>query len=60
MADQDTAQGHERLMDVVAPFVANPQATVLMDPTEGPFHHPPLDAQSAAVFRSASTGRMWR
>jgi len=53
MTDQDTAQGHERFMDVVAPIVADAEAAMLMEPTEGPLHHPAVNAQSAAVLGAA-------
>ena len=53
MTDQNTAQGHERFMDVVAPIIADAKAAILVEPTEGPLHHPAVNAQSAAVFGAA-------
>src|SRR4051794_34139901 len=38
-------------MDVVPPLISDPEATVLMQPTQGPLHHPAEDAQSTAVLR---------
>ena len=36
----DTSESHERFVDVIAPFVANAQPAVLMQPAEGAFHDP--------------------
>ena len=40
-------------MDVVPPLVANPKATILMQPAQGPLHHPAEYTQTTAVLRPA-------
>lgn len=40
-------------MDVSTFFVSHAQATKLIQPGEGPFHHPPPSSQTATVFRIA-------
>jgi len=42
----DASQDHESLVDVVAPFVANAQSAVLMQPTESALHHPAHRSES--------------
>lgn len=37
-------------MDVCSLFVANAQPTELIEPCKGPFDHPPVSAQTAAVL----------
>ena len=37
-------------MNIVATFVANAEAAVLVEPTVGAFHNPTIDAQPAAMF----------
>jgi hypothetical protein len=37
-------------VNVGAPFVANTQTPELIDPSEGPFNHPPPSTQPATVF----------
>ena len=41
-------------MDVAATFIADRQPTVLVQPTEGAFHHPTEDTQPTAMFLVAS------
>ena len=50
MADQNTAQDHERFVNIGATLVADPQPSVLMQPTDCAFHDPTKDPQTAAVF----------
>ena len=40
-------------MDVSTALVAHAQAAELAPPAQGALHHPAVDAQSAAVFRSS-------
>ncbi len=51
LADQDASQAEKSLVDVVPTFIANPQATELMQPAGGAFHHPTVLAQPAAMRR---------
>ena len=39
-------------MNVGAALVAHPQPADLMQPPQGPFHHPAVHSQPAAVFRA--------
>lgn len=39
-------------MNLWAAFIPNPKATELVQPGEGPFHHPSGDAEATAVFGS--------
>ena len=39
-------------MDVVTPFIPDPQAAVLVQPGERPLDDPAEDAQPASVWRS--------
>jgi len=58
MADQDTTNRQERLVDVQAAFVADAQTAELVQPTEGAFDDPAEDAQSASVF-GVALGNAW-
>ena len=49
-ADQSTPQGQECLVNVSPLFVAHAQPPELIQPSKGPFDHPPPSAQSAAMF----------
>src|SRR5262245_35344860 len=49
IADADTPQREERLMDVGPSFVADAQSAELMQPAQRPLHDPAVDSQSAAV-----------
>jgi hypothetical protein len=40
----------ESLMNVRTTFITNPQATELMQPSQGSFHNPAVNAQAAAMF----------
>ena len=46
-------------MDVSAALVAHPQPAELVQPSQGPLHHPAVNPQPAAVFRAPS-GQDWR
>jgi hypothetical protein len=37
-------------MDFRPTFVTNSEPTVLVEPTDGPFHYPAVDAEAAAVW----------
>jgi hypothetical protein len=52
-ADQGTPEEQKCLIDVSAFFVSYAQAPKLIQPSEGPFYHPPPSSQTAAVFRIA-------
>lgn len=54
MTDQDTAQNHERFVDIGASFPADAQATELMQPGQGALHHPTCLAQATSVGRLPS------
>jgi len=47
-ADQRTAQGQERLMDVCPPLIADRQPPVPMEPGQGPLDHPAVATQLLA------------
>ncbi|GAG08605.1 unnamed protein product, partial [marine sediment metagenome] len=51
MANQDAAQVHERLVNVIAPLVADTQTTLLMHPADRSLDDPPKDAETTAMFR---------
>lgn len=51
-ADEGTPLGQEGFMNVAAALVAHPQPTELVQPPQGPFHHPAVHSQPAAVFRA--------
>src|SRR5215210_4439688 len=44
-ADQRTTQEHERLVDVIAPLVADRKPAELGEPRQSPLNHPPVAAQ---------------
>ena len=44
-ADQRTAQGQERLMNVGPPLIPDRQAARPMEPRQRPLDHPPMPAQ---------------
>src|SRR5918994_7175706 len=44
-ADQRTTQEHERLVDVIAPLVADRNPAELGEPRQRPLNHPPVAAQ---------------
>src|SRR5215207_9119916 len=44
-ADQRTTQEHERLVDVVAPLVADSEPAKLGQPRQSPLNHPPVPPQ---------------
>jgi len=50
MADEDATQREKSLVDVVASFVADAEATMLMQPRQSAFHHPAVNAQSAPML----------
>jgi len=50
-ADDDAAQRQQGVVDVVSAFAAHAEATHLVQPTEGSFHDPAMNAQAAAVGR---------
>jgi len=54
MADPDTTQCEEGFVDVGASFPSDAQASELVQPTQGAFHHPTVDPQAAAVGSAAS------
>ena len=45
-ADDDAAQRQQGVVDVVSPFAADAEATHLMQPTNGSFHNPAMNAQA--------------
>ena len=47
-ADQGTAQGQERLMDIGPPFIADRQPPGATQPGQGPLDHPAVAAQARA------------
>lgn len=47
--DQSTGQSHEGFMQLRATFIANAQATELMQPGERAFHDPAMDPQATAM-----------
>ena len=49
MADPDTTQCEECLVDVGAAFPSDAQTTELVQPTQRTLHHPAVDSQPAAV-----------
>ena len=49
MADFDTAQGEECLVDIGTAFESDAQAAVLVQPTVRAFDHPAGPTQTAAV-----------
>lgn len=51
--NQSTSERHERLMDVWAAFIPNPQASELMQPGQGALDHPTENAQATPVGRVA-------
>ena len=51
MANQDTAQVHERLVNIAAPLVADTQTTLLMHPADRSLDDPPKDAKTTTMFR---------
>lgn len=48
-ADDDAAQREQGVVDVVSSFAADAEATHLMQPTDGSFHDPAMNTQTAAV-----------
>ena len=52
-------RGQEGFMDVSAALVAHPQPAELVQPSQGPLHHPAVHSQSTAVF-GAPSGQDWR
>lgn len=56
--NHDAAERQEGLVNVGASFVADAKAAELMQPTVGPFDHPTVGSQAAAV-RSAAFGQQW-
>ncbi len=56
-ADDRTPDGQEGFMNVGAALVAHPQPAELVQPPQGPFHHPAVHSQPAAVSRPAEPGR---
>ena len=54
MADPDTAQCEERLVDVGAAFPSDAQASELVQPAQRALHHPTVDSQPAAVGSETS------
>jgi hypothetical protein len=48
-ADQGTSQSDEGFVDVVAPLVVQLEAAELVQPTLGPFDHPAVHPQAAAM-----------
>ena len=55
MADQYTANGEERVVNVSVSFVANPQTTKLMQPTDRSLDDPSINAKPTAVICVASS-----
>src|ERR1700719_1382305 len=51
-ADEDTAEGEEGLMDIVASFVPDREAAIAMEPGVRAFDDPATDAQAATRRRS--------
>ena len=49
-ANQDASEGEESFVKVIESFVTDLEATELMQPSDGAFHHPAGFAQTAAVF----------
>ena len=49
-ADERTAQGQERLVDVHPPLIPDRQPTVPIEPGQRPLYHPPMPAQPLAGF----------
>ncbi|CAA9547442.1 MAG: hypothetical protein AVDCRST_MAG43-773 [uncultured Thermomicrobiales bacterium] len=47
-AEQVTAEGEERLMDVGPPVVADRQAPLLIQPSQRPLDHPAMATQALA------------
>src|SRR5690606_12171773 len=47
-ADERTAQGQERLMDILAPFIADAQAPIAIEPRQGALNHPAVSPQPLA------------
>ena len=50
VADEAAGEGEEGLVDVCAAFVADPEASVLVEPGEGAFDHPALLAETGPVL----------
>ena len=48
-ADKGTADGKECLVDVCPPLIADAQPPELVQPGQGPLHHPAVDAQATAM-----------
>jgi hypothetical protein len=48
--DQSATERQERSVDVGALFIANTESTKLVKPGESSFDHPPMFAQTAAMF----------
>src|SRR5215207_8932945 len=53
-ADQRTTEMEKRLMDVVAPLVADREPAVLRKPGQCALHHPPVPTQLAAALYALS------
>jgi hypothetical protein len=56
VADQDTSEREEALMDVSASVESYTQSPLRVEPGDGPFHRPSFHTQSAAVNLSAAGG----
>lgn len=54
MANQRATDFEKCFVDVTPPFVANPQASELVQPTEGPLNNPTIHTQTAAVLGISS------
>lgn len=52
-ADQGAADREKGFVDVGASFESDAEPAKLVQPGEGSLHHPPVDAQAAAVWRAA-------
>ena len=54
MADEETTDREEGVVNIRSPFVSNSQSAELMKPTQRPLDDPAMHAQTAAVFGIAS------
>ena len=52
-ADEAAREGEERLVDVVAPFIADAQAAAAMQPGQGAFDDPAMAAEALASLTAA-------